>query len=65
MTLPADTARCEGGNCPSRFNCLRFTERKSDMERVTYAALYVRREAGASACDLVIWASPVSTFKEN
>lgn len=28
------------------------------------AALWLRREAGDSACDMVIWVEPVTTFKE-
>lgn len=54
---------CEGGNCPSKTNCRRFTERKSQKESIA-AALWVRREAGSSACDMVDFVDQVTTFKE-
>ncbi len=52
---------CEGQKCPSANNCRRFVERKS-QESVP-AALWVRREAGASACDMYLPITVVSTFK--
>ena len=53
---------CEGNNCPSKDNCRRHKERNS-ADSVP-AALWVRREPGDSACDMVIFIEPVSTFKE-
>lgn len=64
MPLPHDVARCDGGNCPSKRNCLRYLERNTNNEYVVNAALWIRREAGASACDMVIFANPVTTFTE-
>lgn len=54
---------CDGGNCPSKTNCKRYTERKCHPETMP-AALWVRREAGANACDMVSWVKAVTTFKE-
>lgn len=62
MTLPINAARCDGGNCPSKKNCQRYTAPRS--EDFTRAALWLRREAGASACDMVIFVEPVTTFRE-
>lgn len=64
MTLPYNVARCDGGSCPSKRNCLRYLERKTNNEYVVNAALWIRREAGASACDMVIFDNVVSTFAE-
>jgi hypothetical protein len=64
MSLPEDVARCDGGNCPSKKNCRRYTERSVKGDYVVNAALWLRREAGDSACDMVIWVEPVTTFKE-
>lgn len=64
MPLPHDVARCDGGNCPSKRNCKRYLERKSKGDYVVNAALWIRREAGASACDMVIFDNVVSTFAE-
>lgn len=61
---PITGARCEGGNCPSKKNCRRFTERKAVMNSVPAAALWLRREAGASACDMVMFVTTVTTFKD-
>ena len=55
--------RCAGTGCPSKANCHRFTMPR-DSESVP-AALYVRREAGASACDLFLPVNPVTTFRED
>lgn len=56
------TPLCDGGNCPSKKNCQRYTApRPMEFNR---AALWLRREAGANACDMVAWANPVTTFKE-
>lgn len=63
MSLPMDAARCDGGNCPSKKNCRRYTERSVKGDYVVNAALWLRREAGDSACDMVIWVEPVTTFK--
>lgn len=64
MRLPNDTARCDGGTCPSKKNCRRYTERSTSGDYVVNAALWLRREAGANACDLVIWGNPMTTFLE-
>lgn len=64
MPLPNDVARCDGGNCPSKRNCKRYLERKSKGDYVVNAALWLRREAGASACDMVIFDKPVTTFTD-
>lgn len=56
-------ATCEGRNCPSKTNCRRFTER-STVEAVP-AALWIRREAGASACDMYLPIEVVSTFQSD
>lgn len=53
---------CEGSKCPSKTNCRRYTERNSH-ESVA-AALWLRREAGTSACDMYLPIEVVSTFKE-
>ena len=55
--------RCAGTGCPSKTNCHRFTMPRN--EEATPAALYVRREAGASACDLYLPVNPVTTFRED
>lgn len=60
--LSADVARCDGGNCPSKNNCRRYTERKVQGDYVVNAALWLRREAGADACDSLIAVNPISTF---
>lgn len=64
MTISANTARCDGGNCPSKTNCRRYTERSGQGDYILKAALWVRREAGATACDMVMWINPVTTFVE-
>ena len=56
--------RCDGGTCPSKNNCQRYTERKVNGDYIINAALWARREAGASACDMVMWIKPASTFKD-
>ena len=58
------TARCSDlvNNCPSRDNCRRYTERGHNMDGIPAASLNCRREAGASACDLWMPISRVSTF---
>ena len=55
---------CEGSKCPSKNNCRRYTERKTKGDYVINAALWARREAGANACDMVMWLKPASTFKD-
>lgn len=60
MSQPKTT--CSGNNCPSKSNCHRYTMPR-DAESVP-AALYLRREAGDSACDLFLPINPVTTFKE-
>ena len=56
-------AQCErqSNNCPSKLNCKRHQDARSfDFPA---AALNYRREAGANACDMVIWINgPVTTF---
>lgn len=53
---------CEGSKCPSKNNCRRHTERKNTD--AVPAALWIRREAGASACDMYLPVASVSTFKD-
>lgn len=53
---------CDGGNCPSKKNCQRHMAPRP-LEYVR-AALWLRREPGASACDMVAFIEPVTTFKE-
>lgn len=53
-------ATCEGKNCPSKKNCRRFTDR--DACEAVPAALWIRREAGTSACDMYRPIEVVSTF---
>ena len=53
---------CEGSKCPSKDNCSRHTKR-NHYEAVP-AALWIRREAGASACDMYLPVASVSTFKD-
>ena len=53
---------CEGMNCPSKKNCKRYTERK--REDALPAAIWIRREAGSSACDMYLPIVVISTFKE-
>lgn len=60
--LPNDVARCDGGQCPSRKNCRRFTERHTGGERTPHAAFHHRREAGADACDSMIPVLVRSTY---
>ena len=55
--------RCAGNDCPSKTNCHSFTLPRN--EEATPAALYVRREAGDSACDLYAPGNPVTTFQED
>lgn len=62
--MKASFTTCEGGNCPSKKNCRRYTERKQHKETIA-AALWIRRDAGASACNMVEWTKPVTTFKED
>ena len=64
MSLSPTIARCDGGTCPSQRNCKRYLERKSKGDYVVNAALWLRREAGASACDMVIFDKPVTTFTD-
>lgn len=64
MSLPNDTARCDGFNCPSRKNCRRYTERKAGGDYTAYAAFWSRREAGADACESIIPVTVISTFKD-
>ena len=63
MSLSPTIARCDGGNCPSQRNCKRYLQRQM-TDGCFKAALWLRREAGASACDLVIWDKPVTTYVE-
>jgi hypothetical protein len=62
--MTTTNTRCArlGNNCPSKRNCHRHEDPR-DIE-FTDAALYVRREAGASACDMVSFINQVTTFKE-
>ncbi len=63
MSLPYDEARCTGQQCPSAANCRRHTERQIPKGVVAnFAPLYLRREAGADACDQYMPVVLVSTF---
>ena len=53
---------CEGIKCSSKDNCRRHTER--NRYEAVPAALWIRREAGASACDMYLPVASVSTFKD-
>jgi len=52
--LAADITRCDGGQCPSKMQCRRYTERHTAGDYVWLAALWARREAGADACDMIL-----------
>jgi len=56
--------RCDGGDCPSKTNCRRYIDRRTGGEYMCNAALWCRREAGASACESYLPARVVSTFVE-
>lgn len=63
MGLPYNEARCTGQQCPSANNCRRYTERQIQKGIVAaIAPLYLRREAGADACDQYMPVVLVSTF---
>lgn len=64
MTINTDICRCTGTGCPSRDNCERSAYPVPRGAIVTTAALYVRREPGATACDQYIPIADRSTFKE-
>ena len=53
---------CEGSKCPSKDNCRRHIDR--NRYEAVPAALWIRREAGASACDMYLPVASVSTFKD-
>lgn len=65
MNISSNFARCDGGNCPSKMNCRRYVEPIVNHDYTVKAALWVRRDAGANACDLVEWVNTVTTFKES
>jgi len=60
--LPVGTydPRCEGIGCPSRKQCDRCT---STTRIGAYAALYLRRDAGDSACKWIVHTRLLSTFE--
>ena len=63
MTYTQHLTTCErmANTCPSKRNCHRHEKARS--EECTDAALNVRREAGANACDLYMpIEKPLSTF---
>lgn len=60
--MSAQFSTCEGSKCPSKNNCRRFTER--NRHESIAAALWLRREAGTSACDMYLPIEVVSTFRE-
>ena len=63
MTYTAQFATCSrmANTCPSKRNC--HCHEKARSEEFPDAALNVRREAGATACDMFIPVNtPVSTF---
>jgi hypothetical protein len=57
---PLTTCERMGNTCPSKHNCHRH-EMPRSIETPS-AALNARRDAGASACDLVMFINPVTTF---
>lgn len=56
MTFDQIRTRCEGKN-----NCPRFLDKNPET---IAAALWIRRESGASACDIYRPINVVSTFAE-
>lgn len=60
--MSAQFSTCEGLHCPSKNNCRRHAE-KNRHDSVA-AALWIRREAGDSACDMYQPINVVSTFAE-
>ena len=66
MTYSTPFATCSrmANTCPSKRNCHRHEKARS--EEFPDAALNVRREAGATACDMFMPINtPVSTFAAN
>ena len=58
---PFSTCSRTSNTCPSKRNCYRHEKARS--EECTDAALNVRREAGANACDMWIpITKPATTF---
>lgn len=54
--------RCAGLGCPSKDRCHRYrTDSVGGHDNVQYAAMWARREAGATACDQFVSNLP-STF---
>lgn len=51
---------CDGTRCPSRNNCLRHVQPSTAPK----AALWARREPGATACDQYRAVKVLTTFKE-
>lgn len=58
MNPPFST--CEGSKCPSQKNCRRHVER--NIHESVPAALWIRRDPGASACDMYMPINVMSTF---
>lgn len=52
----------QGNTCPSKNNCRRHTGLRNI--ETTEAALYVRREAGDTACDMYMPIVVVTTFSD-
>lgn len=66
MNLTYDITRCDGGDRPSKNQCRRYTDRRTAGEYTSRAALWVRREAGADACDMIMpTIDRSSTFEAN
>lgn len=62
MSLPNDTAPCNGWQCPSAHNCQRYTDWATFSGQP--AAFWARREAGADSCESMVPVQNMSTFKE-
>lgn len=61
--ITTNKTHCAGNGCPSKNNCHNHTVPR-DHDYID-AALYVRREAGANACDMFDPVKPVTTFLED
>lgn len=61
MNQPKTLCAKQGNTCHSKKNCKRFTAPRN--EEFIEAALYVRREAGSTACDMYEPVKVLTTFK--
>jgi hypothetical protein len=63
MNQPKTICAQRSNNCPSKKNCQRFTTARNGES--IEAALYVRREAGSTACDMYEPVKVLTTFKDS